>query len=137
MRMSRIIIAALAISLIGLVPMTASSATAAESSTAPSASAAAAQAAKPARTVKFAFKDTPGRGYKFFGKVQDGNRTKVNLLRADSKRGNYRLFKTKRTTATGNYSWTRLTKAGWYYVKVPGNVKWKTSFSQLIHVYYR
>jgi hypothetical protein len=137
MHMHRLVIAVLAFCLVGLVPFTASSsATAVEpAATQAGASVEAPRLAKPARNVAFKFKELR-RGYKFVGKVQDGKRTKVNLMRSSSKKGKYGVFKTGRTSGTGNFAWTGLSKQGWYYVKVPGNKTYATSYSQLIHVYY-
>lgn len=137
MRVHRLLIAVLAFCLIGLVPfVSGTSATA----VAPAASAARQEAsaerlAKPRRTVAFEFKELR-RGYKFTGKVQDGKRTKVNLMRAEKKKGKYRVVKSGRTNAQGRFEWSGLSKPGWYYAKVPGNNTWATSYSQLIHVFY-
>lgn len=137
MRMYRPVIAVLAFCLVGLVPLVSgTSATAAE----PAAKAAGdsvqlERLAKPRREVVFKFK-SKGRSYNFVGKVQNGKRTKVLLMRSNNKKGKYTTFKKGRTNARGNFAWKGLRKAGWYYVKVPGNAKWATSKSDLIHVYY-
>jgi curli biogenesis system outer membrane secretion channel CsgG len=137
MRMPRTVIAALAICLVGLVPFAAStSASAAEPAAKAAGASAEARRALAARVVKFEFKAQRRSTYKFYGKVQDGNRSKIILLRADKKKGKYRTFRTDRTNTNGGYSWTGLSKTGYYYVKVPGNATWATSYSQLIHVYY-
>ena len=39
-------------------------------------------------------------------------------------------------TASGNYSWGGLKATGWFYVKVPSDKKYATSYSKLIRVYY-
>lgn len=143
MRLHRLVIAVLVLCLVGLVPLTASSsATAAVEPGARQAGARQAGAgaeaprlAKPARNVAFEFKELR-RGYKFVGKVQHGKRTKVNLMRSSAKKGRYRVFRTGRTSGTGNFAWTGLSRPGWYYVKVPGNKTYATSYSKLIHVYY-
>jgi len=137
MRMHRLVIAVLAFCLAGFVPLVSgTSANAAE----PAAKAAGESAelerlAKPRREVVFKFK-SKGRTYNFVGKVQNGKRTRVLLMRSNNKKGKYTVFKKDRTNAKGNFSWKRLRKPGWYYVKVPGNAKWATSKSSIIHVYY-
>jgi len=126
MRMHRSVIAVLAFCLVGLVPFaTPSSATAAES----------AAVAKPTRTVKFEFKSFGGSTYKFYGKVQAAKNKKIILMRAAAKKGNYRPFKTTRTNSRGNYSWKGMRATGYFYVKVPSDARYATSYSQLIHVY--
>jgi hypothetical protein len=138
MRMHRLVIAVLAFCLVGPVPFTASSSAAAAVEPAARQAGASVEAprpAKPARNVAFKFKELR-RGYKFVGKVQHGERAKVNLMRSSSKKGRYGVFKTARSSGTGNFAWTGLSKPGWYYVKVPGNKTYATSYSQLIHVYY-
>jgi hypothetical protein len=133
MRMPRTVIAVLAFCLIGLVPFTASSsATATEA--AAQASDSSAVAALPERRVSFKFKSF-GRTYKFFGKVQAAKNKKVHLMRAKTKRGKYRVFKSTRTNARGNYSWTGLRATGWFYVKVPADARFRTSRSQLYEVF--
>jgi curli biogenesis system outer membrane secretion channel CsgG len=136
MRMHRIVIAVLSFCLVGLVPfVAASSATAAE----PAAKAAGTiveKAALPARKVKFQFKAQAHSSYKFYGKVQGAKNKKITLLHSKSKKGKYRSFKSGRTNARGNYIWQHLKATGWFYVKVPSDSKYATSYSQLIHVYY-
>jgi hypothetical protein len=138
MRMHRTVIAVLAFCLVGLVPFTtASSANAAE----PNAKAAGASvettAAAPARNVKFEFKQQGRTSYKFYGKVQGAKNKKITLLRSKAKKGKYRPYKTGRTNARGNYSWGHLKATGWFYVKVPSDSKYATSYSKLIHVFYQ
>jgi hypothetical protein len=135
MRMHRLVIAVLAFCLVGLVPFT----TASSANAAPAVSAAAASAetaALPARTVKFEFKPQGNTSYKFYGKVQGAKNKKITLFRAKTKKGKYRTFKTGRTDARGNYSWGHLKATGWFYVKVPADKKYATSYSKLINVYY-
>ncbi len=133
--MRRTVIAVLAFCLVGLVPVT--TAHAAE----PRARAAGMSvetAALPGRRVKFEFKQQDRSSYKFYGKVQGAQqKKKVILLRATSKEGKYRLFRTGRTNARGNYSWNHLRAVGWFYLKVPGDRQYATSYSKLIHVHYR
>ena len=139
MRMHRSVIAVLAFCLIGLVPLaTSSSATAAEpAARASAATVASQQLAKPARTVKFEFKQTTSRTYKFFGKVQAAKNKKILLMHTPKrKKGKYSIFKTGRTNSRGNYSWKGLRATGYFYVKVPSDARFATSYSQLIHVYY-
>ncbi len=138
MRMSRTFIAALAFCTVGLVPLTtASSAHSAEPrGKAPDASVE--MAALPGRRVKFEFKQQDSSSYKFYGKVQGAQqKKKVILLRATSKEGKYRPFRTARTNARGHYSWSHLRAVGWFYLKVPGDRQYATSYSKLIHVHYR
>lgn len=138
MRMHRSVIAVLAFCLIGLVPFTTSSSAAAAEPTARASAAEAAsqRLAKPARTVKFEFKQTTRTTYKFYGKVQAAKNKKISLLRSTTRKGKYRVFKTTRTNARGNYAWTGLRATGFYYVKVPSDARFATSYSQLIQVFY-
>jgi hypothetical protein len=138
MRMHRTLIAVLAFCLIGLVPFAASSpATAAEPSAKASDSSVAVQKlALPTRKVKFEFKGF-GKTYKFFGKVQAAKSKKITLMRSKTKKGKYRPYKSTRTNGSGNYSWSNLKATGWFYVKVPADSRYKTSYSQLIQVFYR
>jgi hypothetical protein len=127
MRMHRSVIAVVAFCLVGLVPLaTPTSATAAESTA----------LAKPTRTVKFEFKQTTNRTYKFYGKVQAAKNKKIILMHSAKKKGKYRTFRTARTNARGNYSWKGMRATGYFYVKVPSDARFATSYSQLIHVYY-
>ncbi|MDQ4054226.1 MAG: hypothetical protein M3237_16190 [Actinomycetota bacterium] len=135
MRMPRTVIAVLAFCLIGLVPFaTSSSATATE--VAAKASDSTVASALPTRTVKFEFKATSRTRYKFFGKVQAATNKKILLMRSQTKRGTYRAFKSTRTNDRGNYKFLGLRATGWFYVKVPADARFKTSYSQLIRVYY-
>jgi putative lipoic acid-binding regulatory protein len=139
MRIDHILVTALAVallSLVGPVPSATSSAVAAPAARSAASSADAAPAAKPARRVKFEFKRT-GFTYKLYGKVQAAVRKKVLLLRSTTEDGEYRLYRTTRTTARGNYAWENLRASGFYYVKVPSDRRFATSYSQLIEVYFR
>jgi hypothetical protein len=142
MRIDRILVTALAVALLSLVgpaPSATSSAVAAPAAPAvrsAGSGADAAPGAKPARRVKFEFKRT-GFTYKFYGKVQAAVRKKVLLLRSATKDGEYRLYRTTRTTARGHYAWENLRASGFYYVKVPSDSRFATSYSQLIEVYFR
>jgi hypothetical protein len=135
MRMPRTVIAILAFCLIGLVPFaTSTSATATE--VAAKASDSSVEKALPTRTVKFEFKATSRTRYKFFGKVQAAQNKKIILMRSNTKRGKYRAFKSTRTNARGNYQFLGLRATGWFHVKVPADARFRTSYSQLIRVFY-
>jgi curli biogenesis system outer membrane secretion channel CsgG len=136
MRMHRIVIAVLSFCLVGLMPFAASSSATAAEPHARAVGSSVEKAALPARTVKFQFKAQARSSYKFYGKVQGAKNKKISLLHSNSKKGKYRPFKTTRTNARGNYSWQHLKATGWFYVKVPSDSKYATSYSQLIHVYY-
>ncbi len=136
MRMHRILIAVLAFCLVGLVPFTTSSSASAAESSAKTAATSAETAALPARTVKFEFKQQGRTSYKFYGKVQGAKNKKISLLRSNTKKGKYRPFKSTRTNGKGIYSWGNLKATGWFYVKVPKDSKYATSYSKLIHVFY-
>ncbi len=86
--------------------------------------------------MKFEFKQQGRTSYKFFGKVQGAKNKKITLLRSTTKKGKYRTFKSGRTDGRGNYSWRGLKATGWFYVKVPSDKKYATSYSKLIRVYY-
>jgi hypothetical protein len=136
MRMHRLFIAVLAFCLAGFVPLVSgTSANAAEPAAKAAGASAELQRLLPRREIVFKFKSN-GATYNFLGKVQNGKNTKILLMRANTKKGKYSVFKQGRTNARGNFSWKGLRKAGWFYVKVPGNSKWATSKSDLIHVYY-
>ena len=135
MRMPRTVIAVLAFCLVGLVPIAAPSSASASETSARAETASVEQAAKPRRTVKFAFKKDGRRYYKFIGKVQAAKNKKVTLMRSNTKKGKYRPFRSGRTNARGNFSWGNQKALGWFYVKVPSDKKYATSYSQLIHVY--
>ena len=125
MRMHRSVVAVLAFCLLGLVPFTSSTS-----------AAAAEQQALPARTVKFEFKQTSRTTYKFYGKVQGAENKKIILFRSIKKDSKARPFRKTRTNARGNYSWTGMRATGYFYVKVPGDARYATSYSQLINVFY-
>lgn len=138
MRRSRTVTAVLAFCLVGLALLTPASS--AHSAAAPSAmvrGASVEMAALPGRRVKFEFKQQDSSSYKFYGKVQGAKQKKVILVRATSKEGKYRPFRTGRTNARGHYSWSHLRAVGWFYLKVPGDRHYATSYSKLIHVHYR
>jgi putative lipoic acid-binding regulatory protein len=128
MRMHRSVVAVLAFCLLGLVPFATTSSA--------DASVASQELAAPARTVKFEFKQTTRTTYKFYGKVQAAQNKKIILLHSATKKGKYRPFKKARTSARGNYSWKGLHATGYFYVKVPKDANFATSYSQLIHVFY-
>ncbi len=140
MRMSRTVIAALAfctVGLVGLVPLTTASSAHSAEPRGQASDASVEMASLPGRTVKFEFKQQDRSSYKFYGKVQGAQQKKVILLRATSKEGKYRPFRTARTNARGHYSWSHLRAVGWFYLKVPGDRRYATSYSKLIHVHYR
>ena len=68
--------------------------------------------------------------------MQGAKNKKIILLRAKTKKGKYRPFKSTRTNAPGQLLVGDSLKAtGWFYVKVPADKKYDVT-SQLIHVYY-
>lgn len=138
MRM-RALTAVLAFCLVGLVPLASTSANAAEPAanatqvaTAPSAE----KAAKPARKVTMKIHRTSRVAFKFTGKVQAAKNKKIKLMYAKKKKGKWTTYRTLRTNSNGYYKTKPTSKKGWYQIKVPGDKRFRTSYSNyMYHIY--
>ncbi len=143
MRTTRLITAVLAFCLIGLVPFVGgASASASELQTSsvagsPAAGVDSSERAKGSRKVILKSRQATRRSLRFIGRVQAATKKKITLVRANGVKGPYRQFRAARTDARGRFVFNDIRKTGYYAVKVPSDKKYKTSYSNVIRVYYR
>ncbi|MXG90189.1 hypothetical protein [Nocardioides flavescens] len=86
----------------------------------PAAPAAAAAQAKTKVSLKFAANGA--KSFRLYGKASGAKNKKAILLRATSKKGKYRSFKTTKTNKQGKFSFGGLKKEGYYAVRVGNGV---------------
>lgn len=137
MRFARIIATAVALALLGFFPVAfTSSATAADRDSGFSAKKESTEVAQQAkrRTVTINFRGGSG-SFRLVGNVKPrGAKKKVVLVRAGSRNGTYRNFRTGQTNRQSHYKFANLQRSGWFKVEVPAGQGYKRSSSSKIHV---